>query len=331
VPTGLGSGSAVTGRTTQPGGWLGIDLGGTKVALRAETADGAVRQHTFRWQGRGLASDLAQFRAEIALFQRHIPDRIGGIGMALPATVGADGLVSTWPNRPEWVGLELRRTFDAIFPGIPLRWADDGELGALGEARALGRADLLYIGVGTGVGGGLIAGGSGLPGHGSFELGHLITDPDGPLCRCGRRGCLQATASGPATLARAAELRYPEKLRRAPVGYDELRHGLAAGEQWAVRAVDRSCHRLAVAVTGVAELLHPGTVVIGGGFAAGLPGFVDLIARHTSALARPGVPAPELRASLLGPESSLHGAVALARQLTLAPARSAGIAGPGPG
>ncbi len=299
----------MTGPATRRGAWLGIDFGGTKVALRAETDGGGAHEHTFRWCGRGLESDLDQLAAEIAGFRRRTPRGLAGVGVALPATVGADGLVTTWPNRPEWVGLDLRKTLRSVLGDTPMRWADDGDLGALGEARALGCDDLLYVGVGTGVGGGLIADGTLRPGpdRGSFELGHLVTDADGPTCRCGRRGCLQATASGPATLARAT------RLRGAPVEYEELRRGLLVDEEWAVQAVDRSCHRLAVAITGVRELLHPGTVVVGGGFAAGLPGFADRIAHHLAVLARPGVPAPVVRASLLGPLSTLHGAVALAR------------------
>jgi kanosamine 6-kinase len=307
-----GNDQAVNRPASRPETWLGIDVGGTKVALRAETDGGPVREHTFRWHGRGLASDLAQFTAEIARFQRWIPGDLAAVGVAMPATVGTHGLVTTWPNRPEWIGLDLRRTFRSVFGDTPTRWADDGDLGALGEARALGSDDLLYVGVGTGVGGGLVARGRLWPGpeRGSFELGHLVTDVDGPICRCGRRGCLQATASGPATLTRATEL------RGAAVGYDELRRGLPAGEEWAVRAVDRTCHRLAVAITGVCELLHPGTVVVGGGFAAGLPQFADMVASHVADLARPGVPAPVVRTSLMGSVSTLHGAVALARLMS---------------
>ncbi|RSN35594.1 kanamycin kinase [Amycolatopsis sp. WAC 01416] len=309
MPTGVGAGTAVTST------WLGIDFGGTKVALRTETDGGEVREHVFPWRGRGLESDLTQLAAEIARFRLRIPGGYAGIGVALPATVGTDGLVAAWPNRPEWIGLDLRRTFRSVFGDAPLRWADDGDLGALAEARALGCPDLLYVGVGTGIGGGLVAGDTLVPGpeRGSFELGHVVTDPQGRLCGCGRRGCLQAGASGPATLARAT------RLRGTPVGQAELRDGLLADEEWAVQAVDRTCHLLAVAITGVRELLHPGTVILGGGFAAGVPGFADRVARHVAALARPGVPAPVVRASQLGPLSTLHGAVALARLLGSAP------------
>lgn len=309
---------------------LGVDLGGTKVALRAEADRGGVREHLFHWSGRGLESDLEQLAKEVQFLRQEVPGGFGSVGIALPAAVGRDGVVSAWPSRPEWVGLNVRSTFQELFADTPVRWADDGELGALAEARVAGCDDLLYVGVGTGIGGGLMAGGVLWPGldRGSFELGHLVTDADGSRCRCGRLGCLQATASGPATLARASRLRGTE------VVYQELRQGLLADEEWAVQSVDRSCHRLAVAITGVQELLRPDLVVVGGGFAAGLPGFTGTVARHVNALARPGVPPPKVRASHLGGLSTLHGAVVLARLVgrTQNPAMIGvnGIESPGP-
>jgi kanosamine 6-kinase len=291
--------------------WLGVDLGGTKVALRAESDAGIVREHVFRWSGRGLESDVAQLTAEVSLFRQRVSEHIAGVGIALPATVGTGGLVTAWPTRPEWLGLDVRQTFRTLFGDTPVRWADDGDLGALAEARAAGSDNLLYVGIGTGVGGGLVLRGVLWPGlnRGSFEIGHVVTDADGPMCPCGRRGCLQATASGPATLARAA------RLHGAEVGYDDLQQGLLADEEWAVQSVDRSCHRLAVAITGVRELLHPSLVVVGGGFAAGLSGFADTVARHMTTLARPGVPPPVVRSSQVGGLSTLYGAVVLARLL----------------
>ncbi|WP_225829855.1 ROK family protein [Streptomyces sp. NK08204] len=306
----------------EPATWLGLDLGGTKVALRAETDSGEARERVLRWHGRGVASDLAQLACEVGLLRREVPGVFAAVGVALPATVGPDDRVAVWPSRPEWTGLDVRRAMGELFPGTPFGWADDGDLGALAEAEATGCADVLYVGVGTGVGGGLTSGAGPLPGlgRGSFELGHVVTDPDGPRCRCGRRGCLQSTASGPATLARAS------RLRGAGTTYGRLRAGLADQEPWAVQAVDRTCHRIALAITGVRELLHPGLVVVGGGFAAGLPGFVDTVAHHLDALARPGVPAPPVQASCRGGLASLYGAVALARLLGRDQARTAALA-----
>lgn len=313
----------MTARVLQFGGeplreraWLGIDLGGTKAAIRAETHEGEIHEHVFRWRGRGLDSDLAQLSAEVSLLKQQVSGGFTAAGIALPASVGPDGLVTAWPNRPEWIGLDVRRTFRSLIGDTPVMWANDGDLGALAEAKAIGCDDLLYVGVGTGVGGGLIADGVLVPGlgRGAFEIGHLITDADGPLCQCGRRGCLQATASGPPTLARAA------RLRGASVMYEELQEGFLADAEWAVQSVERSCHRLAVAITSIRELLHPSLVVVGGGFAAGLPGFADTVSHHIAALTRPGVPAPVVKQSLIRGLSTLHGAIVLAQLLDQNPA-----------
>ncbi|QJT05499.1 ROK family protein [Streptomyces asoensis] len=313
--------SAAAG-SRRPAAWLGMDIGGTKVALRAETPGGEVRERVARWHGRGVAADMARLATEVGLLHREVPGGFAAVGIALPATVGPDDRVMVWPSRPEWIGLDVRCAMAELFPDTPLGWADDGDLAALAEAEATGCADVLYVGVGTGIGGGLASGAGPLPGlgRGSFELGHVVTDPDGPPCRCGRQGCLQSTASGPATLARAS------LLHGADVTYRRLREGLEHQEPWAVQAVDRTCHRIALAVTGVRELMHPGLVVVGGGFAAGLPGFVDMVAHHVHALARPGVPAPPVRASCRGGLTSLYGAVALARVLGRDPARTAALA-----
>ncbi|MEU1422228.1 ROK family protein [Kitasatospora sp. NPDC005751] len=290
--------------------YLGIDVGGTKVALRAESATGRAEETSFAWgPGRDADHDLARLAEHVGTLAARSGAPFRAVGVAMPATVGPDERVTAWPSRPEWTGLPLGPALRTLFPGAAVVWADDGDLAALAEAEAAACADLLYLGVGTGIGGGLVLGGRLCPGpaHGSFELGHLVVELDGPVCVCGRRGCLQATASGPATLARA------ERLRGAPVTFDELRAGLRAGQSWAVTALDRTGRALAAAAVGVAELLHPRLAVLGGGFAAGIPELVDRTAEHLAALARPGLAPLPVAPARLGGLSSLRGAVLLAR------------------
>ncbi|WP_329491276.1 ROK family protein [Kitasatospora sp. NBC_01246] len=290
--------------------YLGIDVGGTKVALRAESATGRAEETSFAWgPGRDADHDLARLAEHVGALAARSGAPFRAVGVAMPATVGPDERVTAWPSRPEWTGLPLGPALRALFPGAAVVWADDGDLAALAEAEAAACADLLYLGVGTGIGGGLVLGGRLCPGpaHGSFELGHLVVELDGPVCVCGRRGCLQATASGPATLARA------ERLRGAPVTFDELRAGLRAGQSWAVTALDRTGRALAAAAVGVAELLHPRLAVLGGGFAAGIPELADRTAEHLAALARPGLAPLPVAPARLGGLSSLRGAVLLAR------------------
>ncbi|MGW0791973.1 ROK family protein [Streptomyces sp. NPDC002911] len=289
-------------------------MGGTKVALRAEHTDGTVRQAGFRWP---RATDTATHAvADLDLLARQVrelcavaPDWPAGVGVAMPATLDAAGIVTAWPNRPGWTGLDVGAALREVVGTAEVLCADDGDLAALAEAHAAGRPDLLYLGVGTGVGGGIVLGGKLLPGpsRGSCEIGHLIVDRSGELCDCGRRGCVQSVASGPAVLRRAARARGTE------VTFDELAQALAEGTPWAADAVREGCAALAAAAVGVSELLGPATVVVGGGFADGLPGFTGTVAAQTARLARPGHPPPTVEPARLGGLSSLHGAVLLAK------------------
>jgi kanosamine 6-kinase len=301
-------------------GYLGIDIGGTKVALRAERDGHCPRTGSHSWRaGVGGPDDLTALGGWVRLFAAELtaPDGrdepagpFAAVGVAVPATVDAAGLVTAWPSRPGWIGLDLGSALRSLFPGAAVGWADDGGLGALAEAAGSGCEDLLYLGVGTGVGGGLALGGvpHPRPGRPACEIGHVIVRREGPRCPCGRTGCLQATASGAAVLSRAGQLRH------APVTFEELAAGMTDGLPWATTPVTEACEALAIAVVSVTELLHPALVLIGGGFATCLPGFTATVDKMVRALARPGFPVPPVRAAADG-LSSLRGAVQLARSL----------------
>ncbi|GGW98433.1 kanosamine kinase [Streptomyces lomondensis] len=290
--------------------YLGIDIGGTKVALRAE--NGTRSQETvFPWPSPESTAhdDLAALATQVHALLAATPGPVTSVGIAMPATVDGAGRVTTWPNRPSWTGLDLRGALHPLFPGSEVAWADDGDLAALAEADAAGCRNLVYLGVGTGIGGGMVVDGRPCPGpdRGSCEVGHMIVDSTGPRCDCGRRGCAQAIASGPATLRRAA------RLRGTTTTFADLGQGLRDDEPWAVAAVQESCAALAVVVVNLNELTHPSLALIGGGFADGLPGFTDRVAAAATALSRPGHRLAPVRAAALGGLSSLRGALLLAR------------------
>ncbi|UOZ02739.1 ROK family protein [Amycolatopsis sp. WQ 127309] len=292
---------------------MGIDIGGTKVAFRTEREKtGEVTEFSVTWPdpAAGAAADLRLLGAQVA----KLPPRITAVGVSVPATVDRTGRVVAWPGRPSWTGVDFGAALRSLFPGVPACFADDGDLAAIAEARAAHCADLVYFGVGTGVGGGIVLDGRPWPGlaRASCELGHVVVDRSGTRCDCGRRGCVQAVASGPATLRRAA------RTRGAAVTAAQLRDGIAAGAPWAVSAVTESAGALAAAVVSVGELCDPALVLIGGGFAAGVPGFVPLVAEEVRRLARPGHEPAPVRPAVLGGLSSLHGAVLAARDLTRA-------------
>ncbi|WP_131742552.1 ROK family protein [Actinomadura roseirufa] len=291
---------------------LGIDVGGTKVAFRLAGEEPPAREDAFHWPSSpgpdaGPEADWAALAEEVARLRTGWARPITAVGVALPATTDAAGRVTTWPGRPGWAGLNVGARLRGLFPGAAVRWADDGDLAALAEAGRAGSPDVVYIGVGTGVGGGVVLGGRSLAGS---EIGHLIVDRSAldERCDCGRHGCLQAVASGPATLRRAA------RLRGGAVSFADLRGGLLAGAGWAADALAPAWDALGAAVTSLGELLHPDVAVIGGGFGAGLPGFADAVAERVAKYARPGFAAVPVRRAELGGLSSLYGALLLAGQ-----------------
>lgn len=280
------------------------------MALRAEADPAADRETTFRWTTAATVSDDLNLLADkVGELSEQWPHPIRSVGVAMPATVDRSGRVTVWPNRPSWTGLDLGAALGTLFPSAEVRWADDGDLAAVAEADATDVEDLLYLGVGTGIGGGIVIGGRPVPGpsRGSCEVGHMIVSSSGPVCDCGRVGCLQAVASG------SAILRGATRLRGSDVSFEDLCAGLRLGHAWAVTPVGAACSALASAIVGISELVRPACAVIGGGVPAGLPGFIAQVSRQAEALSRPGHPAPPVRASVLGGLSSLRGAVLLAR------------------
>lgn len=274
---------------------------------------GGQQETSARWSaGATVADDLALLSAKAVELLADRSERVEAIGVALPATVGPCGNVVAWPGRPSWTGSDLRSMLRRLFPGAEVCYADDGDLAALAEARTSGCADLLYLGIGTGVGGGIVAGGRSRPGldRGSCELGHMVVERGGSRCDCGRRGCVQSVASGPATLRRAGALRGSE------VTFRQLREAIEEKQTWAMSALEDSAAALAAAAISVHELLHVDLVLVGGGFATGLPCLIELMTEALARLGRPGSPPPPVRPATLGSASSLHGAVLAARGLT---------------
>lgn len=288
---------------------LGIDIGGTQVALRAVLEDGGVRDSRFRWPDtRIVADDMDALADHIACAGWTEP--VTSVGIAMPGAVDGTGHVVAWPCRPHWIGLDFDAQMGKLFSGSQVAHSDDGELAALAEAEAAGCADLVYLGVGTGVSGGLVVGGRSISadGRGACEVGHMIIDHYGQQCPCGRRGCVQSIASGPATLSRAT------RRRGGAVNFEELLGGLAQDQAWAVSAVDDGCKALAVAATNLIELLHPAKVVIGGCFAAAIDSYVDRVRTHATAYSRLSNTVSLIEPARLGGASALHGAVLLAQR-----------------
>ncbi|MEV0251760.1 ROK family protein [Nocardia sp. NPDC050712] len=261
----------------RPAAVLAIDIGGTKTAAAIVDADGTVSSYYREptrstaaelWAGLGTLLDkvLADFGST--------PDGIG-IGCSGPMN-WSDGTVSPL-NIPAWQQFPLRRRLCDRFPGIPVRLHNDAVCVAVGEhwkGAVQGAGNVLGMVVSTGVGGGLILGGrlvdgaSGNAGH----IGHVVVEPDGPVCTCGGQGCAEAIASGPAVVAWAQAQGWRSRTRATGV---ELSEDARRGDPIALAALHRAGRALGVAVASAAQLCDLDLVVIGGGLSQAGPPLLD--------------------------------------------------------
>ena len=246
---------------------LGIDIGGTKIALGAVNAAGAVLAR------RTIATDVeAGFEAGLARLMHAIDDTLAearggtaafaGIGLGCPGPFDeASGRIENSYTLPGWEGHDIVSPLAARY-GRPVRVVNDAEAALLGEAlagAARGARVALMLTVGTGIGGAALIDGTILRGAaGSHpEIGHLIVDPAGPECYCGGRGCLEAIAAGPA-LARAG----------AEYGYSSAEAVFAAAEAGAAPAraiLERSAGAVETAVWSLLHTFLPEVLIFGGG------------------------------------------------------------------
>lgn len=255
---------------------VGVDIGGTKIAAVRITDAGAIEAITeiptpARDQDEALAAIEAAASAVID------DDVVAiGVGMAGLIDVGSGVLLSApnlaWRNLPVADGLGVRF-------GLPVTVDNDATAAAWGESRvgaSRGYDDSLFVGVGTGIGGGIVAGGRLLRGaHGlAGEIGHVIVEPDGPLCGCGNRGCWEQVASGMA-IARAggrAVADEPVSTLARLAGGDPQRatgelvtEAARDGDAAATAIVETVARRLGEGIAGLVNVLDPEIVVLGGG------------------------------------------------------------------
>jgi glucokinase len=286
---------------------LAIDIGGTKMAAAIVDEDGAVVR-----RDRTPTVPADPWPTFVGMLDRLLDgEAIDGVG------VGCGGPM-TWPlgevsplNIPGWRDFPLRAKLADRYPGVPVRVHNDAIAFAAAEhwrGAARGVADMIGMVVSTGVGGGLVLGGrivdgaSGNAGH----IGHVVADPEGPVCACGGRGHLEAVARGPATVAWARER--GSKAEDGP----SLAKLAADGDEVARAALARSGRAVGTVVGSVAALLDVRIVVVGGGLSQSGPAFWEPLQQAFNEQARlPYLAGARVVPPGLGGDAGLVGAAAL--------------------
>ena len=309
---------------------IGVDVGGTKVLGGVVDADGNVvktsRRDTPHEGGSALTATIADVARELAA---EFP--VARIGVSAAGFVSSDRktMLAT-PNIAGWNGVQLEEQLASQI-GLPVVLENDGNAAAWGEKRfgaGRGKANMLLLTIGTGIGGGIIVNDQLL--RGSFgiaaEVGHLRVLPEGHLCGCGARGCFEQYASGNALLrhAREAIAASPDLARSLLARGDGSLEGLTGraiteaareGDQVALAAFNTTAQWLGAGIASLSVLLDPECVVIGGGVIdageillaptrVAMERYMPFAGKH---------PYPEIIAATLGNEAGLVGAADLAR------------------
>lgn len=237
------------------------------------------------------------------------PSRILGVGASVPCPYDRNTGTPAAGADPRWAGVSVASALSERL-GLPVMVDNDAQLGALAERLwGVGRDydDVVYLKLHAGVGGALIVGGRLVRGAAGAagEIGHLVLDPDGPLCRCGNRGCLESFVA------------LPRVMRGLEPGYGDhitLRDVITMawqGDRGCIRALNEAGTTAGRAVAMLCNVLNPQAVVVGGALAGA--GELLLAPLRDAAVnaALPLAAAAHITAGELGPQASALGAVAL--------------------
>jgi len=303
---------------------VGVDVGGTKIAAGVVSPVGKllneVRYPTANIRER-LLSTIAEAIAEVKGGYE-----VGGVCLAVPGFILArENKILSAANLEAIEGISLKEELGGS-TGLQVTVENDANAAAWGEFRfGAGKDvdDLVFVTLGTGVGGGVISHGvllRGARGTGG-ELGHITVQPAGPRCGCGNHGCLEALASGTAIGRRAREVaaQRPDSalgrlaMERTPLGEDVL--DLARkGDEAALEVLREAGSWLGIGLATFVNVFDPEVIAIGGGV-SGAGELVLEPARRELRLRSysPSRDLVEIRTATLGAESGMLGAAALAR------------------
>jgi len=284
-------GSRSGGASPSPGKpyTVALDIGGTKmlaVALdRKFKPLGRARKRTLPKSG--PITGQAIFKRIVEVIGSAITNagqdaaNLLGVGVGSPGPLDPNtGIIIDTPNL-QWKDFPLAEKISKAFGRVPVALDNDVNLGTYGEyhfGAARGGRHVVGVFPGTGIGGAVIIDGKLLHGASGAagEVGHMIYDPNGPLCGCGARGCIEAFAGRNWIAGEVIRGKAPALAASAGTDIRKIRSGqiasaIKAGDQEVERVLREKAHRIGVTVASVVNLLSPDRVVLGGGLVEAMP------------------------------------------------------------
>ena len=307
-----------------------LDIGGTKVLGAIFNEQGEII-YRLKKRTKENGDDVANIEQIIISTVKEMLEEadlkksdINAISAGAPGVSdSATGIVLFTPNLP-WRNYDLRTPIEEKF-GAKFYIGNDVNCGVLGEYKygaAKGYKNVVGIFPGTGLGGGLILNGELYTGTGfkAGEIGHMVLDPEGPLCGCGQRGCFESFSSKKGMSAyimqqvsRGRECYLSDKIENGVFRSKYLKKALKMNDKVAMEAVDRACHYMAVATGSLINIFSPDLIVYGGGIIEACGDvFLEKVLDEVDKYCMPSIrPTVELKCASLGDDSVIYGALAM--------------------
>lgn len=309
---------------------IGVDIGGTKVAAGLVNAEGQIlaRSRTPMATAGPPSNGLDAVSAAV---RNLFPDasaqkQITGIGICAPGPLNPEtGVIINPPNLAIWHNYPLAEEMRRVFH-VPVRIDNDGNAAALAECKwgaARGYTNVFYATIGTGIGAGIVFDGRIFHGRtgAAAEGGHLGIDRAGPVCNCGKRGCIETLAAGPAIARRARHklAQNPNSILLEMAGGDIQKvtgemvgKANALGDAVAKEVISETLDLLAYWLGNIVDLLEPDIIVMGGGVSSLLAPYLESIReRWRGSIINPTPMEIPLVLAHYGEDAGIAGAAAL--------------------
>ena len=306
--------------------YIGLDIGGTKILGALFNAKGEIIGRTKK-PSKASKGEAVIFNQVCKVIDSLLESNTGtlkAIGSGVPGVI-EDGKIRFSPNL-SWKDYPLEQNLRDKY-SVPSYVGNDANVSLLGVWKhGLGKGchNLAGLFVGTGIGGGLVINNAIYGGStgGAGEIGHMIVVPDGPICGCGARGCLESLASKTAILKMLKS-----QIERGRNSYfyglieqkdyilksSHLKEAYVGGDELAIEILDNAASYLGVATASIINLLNPELIVFGGGMMEALgEKMIERIRSKARELAIPGLyETCRIELSVLGDDASLYGALSL--------------------
>lgn len=298
--------------TLQEGLTIGaVDIGGTKIAAGIVDGDGRVlaTEQCPTGQERGFTDGVDRIATMLRSCAARANAQIDGLGIGCTGPVyPRTGEIGDVEFLKSWKGANLAESLEARF-GVRAALENDADAATLGEAlqgAGRGKAQVLFVTVGTGIGVGMVLNGQLYRGVDDAhpEIGHQVIDASGPQCYCGAHGCWEVLAAGPAMTAWMNE-----HAPQTGLSAKQICAMAAAGDTLTRRAVEREAHYLGLGLANLVNIFCPEVIVLGGSVMGSAALFMDGIRAE---IRRNCTQVPsertEIRLASLGADAAIIGA-----------------------